>query len=265
LRIWPLYVLLLVVVYLNSEWFIGPTVLTAIRQAPWWAYFLFIQNLFHLALPPAVGPTWSLAIENQYYLLWAPFVRYSRRPWLLASILCAALVSSPLLRHGHHAWLTPTHTLIHLDGIAYGSLIALGLYTLRWSRRVWLGIGLTSMVVGIALAATVAGGTAWLDSALATAFAGAVLAAIVSTGAKNPVSWLLRKGPLPFYGKISYGLYMIHIAAFIYFGWFDLKMDRYGIPGNLAVVAMRLTVSTLAATALWYGFESRILKLKRYL
>jgi len=41
-------------------------------------------------------------------------------------------------------------------------------------------------------------------------------------------------------------------------------MDHYGIPGNLAVVALRLAISTLGATLLWYGFESRILKLKKY-
>ncbi len=60
---------------------------------------------------------------------------------------------------------------------------------------------------------------------------------------------LLRRGPLAFYGRISYGLYMIHITIFIYFGWFDARMDRYGIPGNLAVVAFRLAASTAAATA----------------
>ena len=57
---------------------------------------------------------------------------------------------------------------------------------------------------------------------------------------------------------------MIHISIFIYFGWFDARMDRYGILGNLAVVAFRFAASTIAATALWYGFESRILKLKRH-
>jgi peptidoglycan/LPS O-acetylase OafA/YrhL len=57
---------------------------------------------------------------------------------------------------------------------------------------------------------------------------------------------------------------MIHVMVFIYFGWFDLRMDRYGVAGNLAVVGLRLTASTAVATALWYGFESRILKLKRY-
>jgi peptidoglycan/LPS O-acetylase OafA/YrhL len=264
LRIWPVYVLVLIAVYLNAPWFIGPTISQAIKSAPWLAYIFFVQNLFHLALPPAIGPTWSLAIEEQYYFLWAPTVRFLRRPWMLAAVLTAALIISPLLRLANLHWMNLTHTLIHLDGIALGSLLALGLFTLPLSRRLWLWMGLGGMVLGFWAAATIAGGTAFLDSALALAFAGAVLAAIASTGARNPLNAALRRGPLAFYGRISYGLYMIHIAIFIYFGWFDARMDRYGIPGNLAVVVFRIAASTAAATVLWYAFESQILKLKRY-
>ncbi len=264
LRIWPVYVLLLAVCYAQSDWFIGPRPWEAIKASPWLAYIFFVQNLFHLALPPAISPTWSLAIEEQYYFLWAPLVRFLRRPWMLSAVLTAALVASPLLRLTYWAWITPTHTLTHLDGIAWGSLLALGLHTLPLSRRVWLWMGLGAIPLGLWAAATVAGGTAFLDSALAVAFAGAVLASIASTGARNPLSAALRRGPLPFYGRISYGLYMTHIMVFIYFGWFDLRMDPYGIAGNLAVVGFRLVATTAVATALWYGFESQILKLKRY-
>jgi peptidoglycan/LPS O-acetylase OafA/YrhL len=264
LRIWPVYALVLAVCYLNAPWFIGPGVWDAVKAAPWLAYIFFVQNLFHLTLPPAIGPTWALAIEEQYYFLWAPAVRFLRRPWILATLLASALVCSPLLRLGHHAWLTPTHTLIHLDGLALGSLMALGMYTIPLSRRVWLWLGQGGMVLGIAAAGTVAGGTAFLDSALAVGFAGAVLAAIASTGARNPLNFLLSRGPLPFYGRISYGLYMTHIMVFVFFGWFDAQMNHYGMAGNLAVVAFRLAVTTAVATALWYGFESRMMKLKRY-
>jgi peptidoglycan/LPS O-acetylase OafA/YrhL len=262
LRIWPVYLLLLVVVYLNADWFVGLPVFEAIKTAPWLAYIFFVQNLFHITMPPAIGQTWSLAIEEQYYFLWAPLVRFLRNPWLLAAILLGAFISSPLF--DHHPWLTPTHTLIHLSGIALGSLLALGLYALPLSRRLWLWIGLSAFVLGIGAAATIAGGTRFLDSALAIGFGGAVLSAIASTGARNPLNIILSRGPLAFYGRISYGLYMIHISIFIYFGWFDLRMNPYGTAGNLAIVAFRLAASTAAATALWYGFESRILKLKRY-
>ena len=96
LRIWPVYLLLLVVVYLNAPWFIGPGVWEAIQAAPWLAYIFFVQNLFHLALPPAIQPTWALAIEEQYYFFWAPLVRFLRRPWMLATVLVGALLASPI-------------------------------------------------------------------------------------------------------------------------------------------------------------------------
>ena len=266
LRIWPVYVLLLVVVYLNAPWFIGPSVWDAVRTAPWLAYLFCVQNLFHITLPPALGPTWALAIEEQYYFFWAPLVKILRRPWMLTLILVAVLVECPWMRHQHYAWLTPTHTLIHLDGIAWGSLLAIGLHALRLRRRFWLGLGLGGLVTGIAAAATIAGGTPYLDSALAVGFAGGMLALIATTGMRNPINATLHSGPLAIYGRISYGLYMTHISVFIYFGWFDAKMDHagYGIPGNLAIVGFRLLTATLVAAALWYGFESRILKLKRH-
>jgi len=263
LRIWPVYILLLVVVYLNSDWFIGPPIWQAIEAAPWLAYIFFVQNLFHLTLPPAIGPTWALAIEEQYYFFWAPIVRWLRRPWMLAALLTVALMASPLFRRAHLSWIGPTHTLIHLDGIALGSLLAIGFYTLGWNRRIWLAIGVASFVSGIAAAATIAGGTSYLDCALALGLGGAVLSMAASTGARTPLHMLLRRGPLAYYGKISYGLYLCHISVFIYLGAFDLRMDRYGIPGNLAVVAVRLAASTAVATVLWYGFESQILKLKK--
>ena len=139
----------------------------------------------------------------------------------------------------HFAWITPTHTLIHLDGIALGSLLALGMHTIPLSRRAWLWMGLGGILAGFSTAATVAGGTAFLDSALAVGFAGTVLALIASTGARNPMNAALRRGPLAFYGRISYGLYMFHIMVFVFLGWFDFRMDRYGMAGNLAIVALR--------------------------
>lgn len=264
LRIWPVYFLCLVIVYLNAPWFIGPGIWDAIRTAPWWAYLFFLQNLFHLTLPPALSPTWSLAIEEQYYFLWAPLVRVMRRPWLLLCVLVCAMAASPIIGALHFKWVTETSTFTHLDGIAMGSMIALGLHVLSLSRRVWLWTGLGGIIAGTISAATIAAGTSFLNLALAVAFGGGVLAAIASTGARNPLNAILRRGPLAFYGRISYGLYMTHIMVFIYFGWFDKRMDAYGMAGNLAVVGFRLVASTAAATLLWYGFESQILKLKRF-
>ncbi len=75
---------------------------------------------------------------------------------MLAVVLVAALVTSPMLRHANLHWMTPTNTLIHLDGIALGSLLALAFYTLTLSRRAWLLIGLSALVLGITAAIAIA-------------------------------------------------------------------------------------------------------------
>ncbi len=270
LRIWPVYFLLLAVCYAVPDWFLGDTLAHQSHWQTLLAYALFLQNLRHTALPGTLGPTWSLAIEEQYYIVWAPIVKICRGPrlsWLLPAILLAMVAASPLFRLSHAHWRNNTHTLIHLEGIALGSLLSLGLYRLRIARRRWFWIGIAAAILGFLAAATIFSGTAFLDTGLALGFAGVVLAAVAGTGASNPLAWLLRRGPLAFYGKISYGLYMTHILVFVYFGNFDARLDdkyHLGIPGNLAIVALRLAASTLVATALWYGFESQILKLRRF-
>ncbi|MFC5862022.1 acyltransferase family protein [Acidicapsa dinghuensis] len=267
LRIWPVYILLLILCYSIPDWFLGDKLANQTHWKTLVAYALFLQNLRHTPLPGTLGPTWSLAIEEQYYFLWAPIVRISKGRigrWLLPILLLSLVVISPLIRFSHAHWLNPTHTLIHLDGIAMGSLLALGIYSLRFTRRTWLWIGVIASVAGIALAATYAGGTSFLDSALALAFTGVVLLAIGGTGARNPLALVFRRGPLAYYGQISYGMYMTHILVFVYFGSFDARLDHMGITGNLIILGLRIVVATVAATILWYGFESRILKLKRY-
>jgi peptidoglycan/LPS O-acetylase OafA/YrhL len=269
LRIWPVYFLLLGVCYAVPEWFLGDTLAHQTHWKTLLAYALFLQNLRHTVLPGTLGPTWSLAIEEQYYVVWAPIVRFckGRWSWVLPAILISMVAASPLFRMSHARWLNTTHTFIHLEGIALGSLLALAMYRFSIARIVWLWIGLTAAATGFLLAGTIFGGTAFLDTGLALGFAGVVLTAVAGTGARNPVAWLLRHGPLAYYGKISYGLYMTHILVFVYFGNFDARLDdqyHVGIAGNLMIVGLRLVASTLVATVLWYGFESQVLKLKRY-
>jgi peptidoglycan/LPS O-acetylase OafA/YrhL len=271
LRIWPVYFLLLIVCYAVPDWFLGDT---WAHQAQWKiivAYIFFVQNLRRVPLPGTLGPTWSLAIEEQYYFIWAPIVRFARGrlSWLLPAAAFIMLAASPALRMSHIHWMKndPPHTLIHLDGIAMGSILAMAIYGVQLARRTWVWIGLIAAVLGFVSVGTIFAGTSFLDTGLAFGFGGVVLTAVAGTGASNPMAWLLRRGPLPFYGKISYGLYMTHILVFVYFGSFDARLDdthKLGVMGNLAIVGLRLVASTAVATLLWYGFESQILKLKKY-
>ncbi|MGH9466978.1 MAG: acyltransferase family protein, partial [Terriglobales bacterium] len=256
LRIWPLYFLVVPLVYFtfgpHANW----------RGAePGWPYFLiYIQNLAP-GLTGSLYPTWSLAIEEQFYLVWAPLVRWI--PTRVLGVLLLAVLGSGAGLRGH--WLgalTPINTLFHLDGLAAGCLVALAVRWWPGSGLRWRAGGGVAAVVG--LGASVAAAMAdppMLNTCLAIGFAGVLLVAASAPGVRG-LSWR----PLRQLGKISYGVYLIHMPIFALLGSFDVYMDRIqaGAAGDAAIVALRLVVTLAVATLLWHGFERPLLGLKRY-
>lgn len=266
LRIWPVYVLILLLNYIVVPWAFGSFwwAVHETRNAPWLHYVLFIQNLFFITLPGTLGPTWSLAIEEQFYLVWAPVARWftNRR---LIPLLIAVIVASPFIRLANSGVLTKTHTLIHLDGLAVGALIALSLRTFDFSERLWRGIAYGGLLVGLSgVLLMLFHGSAFTDSLLALGFGGMLLNAVLTTGERTRYNRFLTVRPLHFLGTISYGLYMVHILCFVVIGAFDIKMQQYGAWGDLAVVTVRMALSIGIATLMWHGFEKPILRLKKY-
>jgi peptidoglycan/LPS O-acetylase OafA/YrhL len=269
LRIWPVYWLLLFLFY-----FFFPCVFSGYRwmfhdivAAPWLFLLLFVQNLWPVALPGTLGPTWSLAIEQQFYLFWTPIARRLPARWLLL-VGSAMLATSPLVRLFYGNRFTPTNTITHLDGLAVGSLIAIALRVLPWSHDAWKWIGRGALAMGTAgVALMLHHGSAFTDTLLSIGFGGMLLAALLGqAGARtNLYCRFLTLRPLAFIGKISYGLYVTHILVFsVLGGYVDAPLNRFGIPGNLAIVAIRLAASIGFATLMWYRFEKPILGLKRY-
>ena len=83
---------------------------------PWWGYLAFIQNLFMVHIgwfgPTAATVTWSLAVEEQFYLTTPLLIRNIRHrylPWALA----ATVLSVPLIRY------VVRHNLPHGDFACY--------------------------------------------------------------------------------------------------------------------------------------------------
>ncbi len=164
--------------------------------------------------------------------------------------------------------LTPTNTLTHLDGLAVGSLIAIALRVLPWSLRAWKWIANAALPSASRASRSCSiHGSAFTDTLLAIGFGGMLLAALLGQAAPRPTLYCraLTLRPLLFVGKISYGLYVTHILVFSMLGGYvDKPLDRFGIPGNLAIVAIRLAASIGFAALLWTRFEKPILGLKRY-
>jgi peptidoglycan/LPS O-acetylase OafA/YrhL len=269
LRIWPVYWLLLFLYYFFFPFLFSGYrwMFHGIATAPWLFLLLFIQNLWPIALPGAIGPTWSLAIEQQFYLFWAPMAR-SISPRRLLLVASAMLSVSPLLRLFYGDRFNPTNTFTHLDGLAVGALIAIALRLHHWPIRTWKWISRAALAVGAAgIALMLHRGSPFTDTLLAIGFGGLLLTALLGQATPAPSLYCraLTVRPLVFVGKVSYGLYVTHILVFsVLGGYVDKPLDPLGIPGNLAIVAIRLIASVAFAALLWYRFEKPVLNLKRH-
>jgi peptidoglycan/LPS O-acetylase OafA/YrhL len=148
LRIFPLYYAVLLLMFVVLPMFMGPRTAgeQQIVQNQGWLW-LYLSNMKSAFVGPEfwqqdriwMGHFWSLAIEEQFYLVWPLVILLlSRRA---AMIACVAMIAgAPLLRIGLFLWLQPPagsdatpvglfaaiyFTLSKVDTLALGALLAL--------------------------------------------------------------------------------------------------------------------------------------------
>ncbi len=95
-----------------------------------------------------MGPLWSLAVEEQFYLLW-PFLVFFVRSRVLAIITLIIIVVEPLLRLATAGGSTVDVLWYRLDGLAMGAFIAL------WVRSEWYSARRTLYGSAVAIVAAV--------------------------------------------------------------------------------------------------------------
>jgi peptidoglycan/LPS O-acetylase OafA/YrhL len=254
LRILPAYYLMLILLALYGvpRAFLGISLLHAANMAP----------TFHV--PMAYGPLWSLGVEEQFYLLW-PAVVWKLRTRVLALLALGLFLNSIILPMQLHA--TPDAAMplwFSTHGLALGALVAMFLRS-EWASRQrskWLVASLAMIGFGLLwlsrfpLQPQLQGtfeGMAWdvLFSAL-------VLCALLA-GSSRFEEWVRPKWLL-FFGKISYGLYLIHVLVFAsYRRLFHPRDDLRSILLEFAVCSL---ISIALATLSRYTIEEWFLSLK---
>jgi peptidoglycan/LPS O-acetylase OafA/YrhL len=275
LRIWPLYyAVLLVAIFVFP--LLQPHLRPLIQMYPWRWYFLYVQNFaFGQAGIPVLVVTWSLAIEEQFYLAWPLVISgiagLRLRNLLIALLVCAPLVRLLMLWTGQDPGSIFTYTFSRMDGIAAGALLAWWMrsssFTPERLRR-WGALALAVGGVASAALLTWKQGSVWVFSALAAAFAGLLMLVLDARRRPGWGSRLLAWLPMRSTGKISYGLYLLHPMAFA----LALPVLRalHGAPlakspaGDLLTSLTCLALVYAVATVSWFAFESPLLKLKAY-
>lgn len=281
LRIFPIYYVL-IALYFVAAGLEGD--FATLKLLPYFLTYTqtYPQLTTQYACAPMLGHTWTLAIEEQFYLLWPLAIYLLRARWLLVALggLMVAAVGTRVALHDHPnaflsvGWLPP-----QIDLLASGAAIAV--FTMArpqaWTRRLGYlltgaGTILTAVVVIPAGLAVFWSPVLWvrlplgpyLPTGLAVLFAGIVT--LTATGC--PLTRWLANRPMMRIGKISYGLYLFHPFVFRYVDQLTVPLHPPGLsPGLNRLAVMGIWAAKVAATVLiaecsWRFFEGPINNLK---
>jgi peptidoglycan/LPS O-acetylase OafA/YrhL len=276
LRIFPLYYLYLVVNF------------AVFQQSQKYGYYaVYAQNVVQgvtafQRVPGMLHHTWSLAVEEQFYLFW-PFLVHALSLQRLRSVLVLLCISPSLIRflvfaYSGNAFLTVALLPGQMDLLAFGALAALDLHEGRRVRGetgiLVVGLGCAGIALGVARSGyqSFAWAPLWVPHNPAFLFWIGVcmygVLHLVLGGRHHTFLVPLRWRPVLFTGRISYGLYMWHAMA-LALG--SLLADRLGpyFPGGRIrwslLFGIEVALAYGMATVSYFFFERHFLRLKNSL
>ncbi|HZT65013.1 MAG TPA: acyltransferase family protein [Acidimicrobiales bacterium] len=225
--------------------------------------------------PSPLAHTWSLAIEEQFYVVWPLLlllVCRGRRPLLRTGVVAAAglVASAAAMAVVFHPGADPSRAYYGTDTRAHvimmGALLAVVVARLRRTggfrseraNRV-LGDGAAFLAVPAAAVVVIAvraaqGTDAWVyrGGLVGVSAAVAVIIAAINLRPRSVVPFLLSWSPLRFAGRISYGVYLYHWPLFLV-----LNHARTGLYGA-QLLAVRVGATAAVATVSFYAVEQPI-------
>ena len=244
-------------------------------------YWTYSCNWFLPRAPgiPAFEQFWSLAIEEQFYLLW-PFVVLTLEPRQLLRVCVALAVVALCARFalrlsGASDEMVYQYTFTRMDALTLGAAGALVVRDPRWLARVGpqLGRAVVGLSVALSAIAAVTRGFRvddfWVQTigygTLSLFFTALLLLLVVEAGSR-PARWA-RARWLRWLGKYSYGIYVFHKAVVqTTIGRVEGVVNGPDHWVALAVLfgyaAFVLGACSLAAFASWQLLERRMLALK---
>lgn len=245
-------------------------------------YWAHLSN-WRSALGRDVWPVthfWSLAVEEQFYLVW---------PWVVLGLserrlrrVCVGIVAGVLAARLWLAWRVDARILyrltpLRMDGLAMGALVALVVRDralAAWVRgRLWAfaAAGGAGLAAALALSRTPSSSSPWMSSAgftsLAVLYASLVFYVVERAGGGSALARALRSRFLGAFGKYSYGLYVIHFPVSLAAVEGMRRVAealgvRYHIGMAVVVTIIGTAVSLALAKASWRWIEEPCLRWK---
>lgn len=217
--------------------------------------------------------TWSLGIEEQFYLLWPLALLGVLRVFTHRSAFILILLATFAGAAWRHALVSAGAGLHHLyrgldahgDSLLIGCTLSLALTAgLRIPRRATF-VGLTGVggLAALCLLSTFPESYVRYHVSLAAAFAAALIMVAVVCDSQSRLTRFLALPPLVGIGRISYGIYLWHFPVFYLFG----LTTPLGVAGTTSwqATAMAWAVTFLTAVVSYAIIERPALTLKRTL
>lgn len=269
LRLLPALALLLVLVA-ALPWFYDP----AFFYSKWTsiaAAALYVANFFDAANPGGMGnlaQTWSLGVEEQFYLLWPLALLVLLRFRLVARGLVALILAFMALRAG--LVLAGTGALAlpssHADQLLIGALLAVA-WRQGLVHRAWYApaIGWLSLL-GLAGLLFVVQGSSPEQLMLYQYTVDALLAALLighlATRPTGLVGRVATLGPVVHIGRVSYGIYLFHLPIIREVNHYFAERALLGAKWGLVRLGLE-AVLVAAAVSLSWRFVERPLAARR--
>lgn len=257
-RILPVY-LLVVGLFLLFSQRASPSYNWLFANAlPAWTYLSFTQNYFLDSFVDAahwLDPTWSLAVEEQFYLVLPPLIRIISAP-LVLPILLVLILLGPVTRHQLGGLGAYTYAFCRADALIMGVLLA-WLFRKRSlvqfvAQRKTLFWGILSiMVVLTTVVPLVAYGFGGVGNHLWFAILYGLLLLLVIVFPDSAVSEVLRHPVFVWLGVRSYFIYLTHqpVSGLLHGAIFsgEPRIDRgYGFLVTSAALATVLYLASLS-------------------
>lgn len=241
--------------------------------------FLFYGANYLMAWNPGysfIGPfallhIWSLAVEEQFYMIWPWFVCAKLKRSTLLRICAGAFILAPvvrflLLRHGVSLYFVYVSLPTRMDSLFAGAGLALMPLPSRKTAHLVLAVS-AAILLGCVLRSHSLFSERFPMSTVgysAIALAAATLI-VLSLHSGTIVRRLLMLRPLRFYGRYSYGLYLWHYLLEHWLSPITTFCDRTLRSSTLAgiiSVALILGISTVVAVGSYWIIERPFLRLK---